>query len=121
MYSVVDMLGVEGPVEMLRSLKELPDIVLIHRASDGGKSAGNLRLDQAKAIKGAFKDKKLLVAVTGEVTPDIASELVDAGADILVASRFITQARDVEHSVRQFLESTREIKGDIDQLREHIE
>jgi len=119
MYSVVDMLGVEDPVEKLRSLKELPEVVLIHRGIDGEKSASNL--DQVKAIKDAFKDKKLLVAVAGGVTPDTASELISAGVDILVAGKFITQARDVEHSVRQFLESTREMKGDIDQLREHVE
>jgi bifunctional enzyme Fae/Hps len=121
MYSVVDMMGVEEPVEKLRSLKELPEVVLIDRGTDGEKGSSNLRLDQVKTIRGAFKDKKLLIAVAGGVAPDTASELIGAGADILVAGRFITQSRDVEHVVRQFLDSTREMKGDIDQLREHVE
>jgi bifunctional enzyme Fae/Hps len=120
-YAVADMMGVENPVAKLHSLKELPDIVLVHRGIDVEKKGGSVRWDQIQAIKGAFKDKKLLVAVAGGITPDTARDAINAGADIIVVGRYVTQSRDVKRAVREFLECTAEMREDIDLLREHVE
>ena len=40
------------------------------------------------------------------------------GADILIVGRYITQSRDVERSVREFLPL---LQGDIDLFRVHVE
>jgi len=121
MYAIVDMMGVESPVAKLQSLKELPEVVLAHRGIDVEKRGGSIRWEQIQAIKNAFKDRKLLVAVAGGITPEIARDAISSGADIIVVGRFITQSRDVERSVREFLECTPEMREDIDLLREHVE
>jgi bifunctional enzyme Fae/Hps len=120
-YAVVDMMGVENPVAKLHSLKELPDIVLVHRGIDVEKKGGSIRWDQIQAIKSALKDKKLLVAVAGGITPETARDAINAGADIIVVGRYVTQSRDVKRAVREFLECTAEMREDIDLLREHVE
>jgi bifunctional enzyme Fae/Hps len=120
-YAVIDMMGVENPVAKLRSLKELPEVVLIHRGIDVEKQGGGVRLDQIQAIKNAFKDRKLLVAIAGGIIPETAREALTAGADIIVVGRYVTQSRDIKRSVREFLESTSEMREDIDVLREHVE
>jgi bifunctional enzyme Fae/Hps len=76
---------------------------------------------QIEAIKKAVKDRKLLVGVTGRISPEEGREAINAGADLIVTGRFITQSRDIERSVREFIEATPEMKEDIDLLREHVE
>ena len=120
-YAIVDMMGVDNPIAKLQSLKELPEVVLVHRGIDVEKRGGSARWEQIQAIKNAFKEKKLLVAVAGGITPDTARDAFNSGADIIVVGRFITQSRDIERSVREFLECTPEMKEDIDLLREHVE
>jgi len=121
MYAIVDMMGVENPLAKLQSLKELPEVVLVHRGIDVEKRGGSIRWEQIQAIKNAFKDRKLLVAVAGGITPEMARDAINSGVDILVVGRFITQSRDIERSVREFLECTPEMREDIDLLREHVE
>jgi 3-keto-L-gulonate-6-phosphate decarboxylase len=43
------------------------------------------------------------------------------GADIIIVGRYITQSRDVERAVREFLKCTREMALDIDLFRVHVE
>jgi len=121
MYAIVDMMGVENPIAKLQSLKELPEVVLLHRGIDVEKRGGSVRWEHIQAIKNAFKERKLLVAVAGGITPEIARDAINSGADIIVVGRFITQSRDIERSVREFLECTLEMREDIDLLREHVE
>ena len=110
-YSIIDMTGVENPVEKLQSLKETPEVVLV----------SNQALSQIDGIKKAVKDRKILVGVTGRISPEGAREAIRAGADVIVTGRFITQSKDIERSVREFIEATPEMKEDIDLLREHVE
>jgi len=121
MYAIVDMMGVENPIAKLQSLKELPEVVLLHRGIDVEKRGGSVRWEHIQAIKNAFKERKLLIAVAGGITPETAHDAISAGADIIVVGRFITQSRDIERSVREFLECTSEMREDIDLLREHVE
>lgn len=120
-YAIVDMMGVDNPIGKLQSLRELPEVVLLHRAIDTEKGRASVLRDEIHAIKNAFKDRKLLIAVAGGITPDTARDAINSGADIVVVGRFITQSRDVRRSVREFLECAPEMGQDVDVLREHVE
>jgi bifunctional enzyme Fae/Hps len=119
-YAVVDMMNVEDPVKKLQSLKSLPDVVILHRGIDV-ESTGKTRWDVIKEMRQTFKEKKFLVAVAGGITPESAPQALANGADIIIVGRYITQSKDVERAVREFLKSTREMAEDIDLFRVHVE
>ncbi len=123
-YAVVDMLNVESPLERLKSIKELPDVVILHRAIDA-ESEEDQRWKWIRMIKEEFKGEKILIAVAGGVTPQIASKALQNGADILIVGRYITQSKDVRKSTIDFLDVlSRELPkepGDIDLFRVHVE
>jgi bifunctional enzyme Fae/Hps len=119
-YAVVDMLNVEDVLAKLKSLKEFPDIVILHRGIDQetGRSCG---LERIQIIRKAFPNKKFLIAVAGGIIPETAKEALELGADILIVGRYVTQSRDVERAVREFLELTPAMREDIDLYRVHTE
>ncbi len=119
-YAVVDMLNVEDPIGKLKTLKELPDIVVLHRGIDQ-ETGRTLGLDLIQELRQTFKDKKLLIAVAGGIVPETAKEALQKGADIIIVGRYVTQSKDIERSVRDFLESTPEMREDIDLFRVHVE
>jgi bifunctional enzyme Fae/Hps len=116
-YSFLDMMEVEDPVAKLKSLKNIPDGVILHRAIDAEKTS-EPRWEYIPEIKEAFKDRKILVAVAGGIRPHTAQIAVEAKADILIVGRYITQSRDVERAVENFLPY---LQGDIDLFRIHTE
>jgi bifunctional enzyme Fae/Hps len=119
-YGWVDMMNVADPLEKLKKLKEFPDVIILHRGIDE-ETGKTLDLNIIKEIKETFKDKKLLVAVAGGIIPETAGEALDKGADILIVGRYVTQSRDIERSVREFLQLTPGMREDIDRGRVHVE
>ncbi len=119
-YAVIDMLNVEDVLAKLKSLKDFPDIVILHRGIDQetGRSSG---LERIKIIREAFPNKKFLIAVAGGIVPETAKEALDKGADILIVGRYVTQSKDIERSVRDFLELTPSMREDVDLYRVHTE
>ena len=117
-YSFLDLIQVEDPVAKLKSLERLPDCVILHRAIDVEQRGGEARWGYIAKIREAFKDRKLLISVAGGIRPNTAQFALEAGADILIVGRYITQSRDVERSVREFLPL---LQGDIDLFRVHVE
>ena len=119
-YAVIDMLNVEDVLAKLKSIKDFPDIVILHRGIDQetGRSSG---LERIKMIREAFPSKKFLIAVAGGIVPETAKEALEKGADILIVGRYVTQSRDVERAVRDFLELTPAMREDIDLYRVHTE
>ncbi|HEX55210.1 MAG: formaldehyde-activating enzyme [Candidatus Altiarchaeales archaeon] len=115
-YAIVDMMNVEDPVKKLKSLKELPDIVIIHRAIDSEKTQ-EIRWQAIKEIRKEFGDK-IMVAVAGGIEPDTVPVALKQGADIIIVGRFITQSKDIERSTRLFINL---LGGDIDLKRVHVE
>ena len=109
-YAVVDMMNVEDPIQKLRSLEEFPDIVILHRAIDVERRTDKTRWELIKEMREAFKGQRFLVAVAGGITPETAPEALAKGADIIIVGRYITQSRDVERSVRELLECTKEMR-----------
>jgi formaldehyde-activating enzyme len=119
-YAVIDMLNVEDVLAKLKSVKDFPDIVILHRGIDQetGRSSG---LERIKMIREAFPNKKFLIAVAGGIVPETAKEALEKGADILIVGRYVTQSRDIERAVRDFLELTPAMREDIDLYRVHTE
>ena len=119
-YAVIDMLNVEDVLGKLKSLKDLPDIVILHRGIDqeSGRTCG---LERIKLIRQAFPNKKYLIAVAGGIVPETAKEALEQGADILIVGRYVTQSKDIERSVRDFLELTPSMREDVDLYRVHTE
>jgi bifunctional enzyme Fae/Hps len=119
-YAIVDMLNVEDPIEKLKTVKEFPDVVILHRGIDQ-ETGRTLGLELIKELRQTFKEKKFLVAIAGGVTPETAKEALQKGTDIIIVGRYVTQSKDIERSVRDFLESTPEMREDIDLFRVHVE
>jgi len=119
-YAVVDMMEVAEPVQKLRSLRQLPDIVILHRAIDVEK-AGTHRLELIGELRKTFAHERFLIAIAGGITPETGLEALKKGADIVIAGRYITQSKDVKRAVRDFLECTPEMREDIDLYRVHVE
>ncbi len=119
-YAVIDMLNVDDVLGKLKSLKDLPDIVILHRGIDqeSGRTCG---LERIKLIRQAFPNRKYLIAVAGGIVPETAKEALEQGADILIVGRYVTQSKDIERSVRDFLELTPSMREDVDLYRVHTE
>lgn len=119
-YAVVDMMNVDDPLKKLRTLKELPPVIILHRGIDmeTGRVHG---LEHIQELKQAFAGHKFLVAVAGGIRPDTAKEALEKGADILIVGRYVTQSKDVKRSAREFLELTRAMGEDVDLYRVHVE
>ena len=119
-YAVVDMMNVEDVMAKVKSIKEFPDIIILHRGIDqeSGRTCG---LERIQMIRKAFPDKKFLIAVAGGIVPETAKEALEQGADILIVGRYVTQSKDVERAVRDFLELTPAMREDIDLFRVHTE
>ncbi len=111
-YSVIDMLNVDDPVKVIKSLAIKPDVVELHRAIDAEGSAhawGNIA-----ALKKAAGGK-LLVATAGGIRVNVVKDALKSGADILVVGRAITASKDVHSAAEMFLEELN--KEEIDQFR----
>jgi bifunctional enzyme Fae/Hps len=120
-YAVIDMMEVADPVQKLRSLKQLPDIVILHRPIDVEKAGVHHRMELIKELRQAFANQRLLIAIAGGIIPETARQALEKGADIIIAGRYITQSKDVKRAVREFLEVTPEMREDIDLYRVHVE
>jgi bifunctional enzyme Fae/Hps len=119
-YGAVDMLNVEDPVGKLKQLKEFPDVVILHRGIDQ-ETGRTLGLDFIQELHQTFHDKRFLIAVAGGIVPETAKEALEKGADVIIVGRYVTQARDIERAIRDFLELTPQMREDIDLFRVHTE
>ena len=119
-YGIIDMLNVDDPVAKLKPLKNFPDVVILHRGIDqeSGRSSG---LERIKMLRQTFSDKRFLIAVAGGIVPETAKEALAQGADILIVGRYVTQSKDIERAVRDFLELTSAMREDVDLFRVHTE
>jgi bifunctional enzyme Fae/Hps len=123
-YAIVDTMNLSDPVGLIKSLKEKPDVVNLHRSIDDEHAKGesgtaeDTRWKLIKEIKAVAPDKKILFAVAGGITPKTAKQALVNGADILTVGRYITQSRDVERAAREFLSLLGE---DTDLFRVHWE
>jgi bifunctional enzyme Fae/Hps len=59
--------------------------------------------------------------VAGGIVPETAKEALEKGADVIIVGRYVTQSKDIERAVREFLELTPKMREDIDLFRVHVE
>ncbi|MHA1263798.1 MAG: bifunctional 5,6,7,8-tetrahydromethanopterin hydro-lyase/3-hexulose-6-phosphate synthase [Candidatus Helarchaeota archaeon] len=118
-YSFIDMMDVENPLEKLKQLKQLPDVVILHRAIDT-EETDKPRWNLIKELK---EIGVKMIAVAGGIRPQTAPDALKQGADIIIVGRYITQSKDVERSTREFLKGfeRKEYWSDIDLFRVHEE
>ena len=118
-HAFVDTMEVQDPIEKLKTLKQIPDVVILHRAIDVEQSTAGDKSPDAQQrqrwalvpkIKELYADKKkasgrdrVLVAVAGGIEPQTASYALTQGADILIVGRFIASAKDVKFAMRRIL------------------
>ncbi len=132
-YGFVDTMEVVDPIEKLKQLKQIPDVVILHRAIDvenaveGSDDAQKQKWQFVPKIKELYADKKLasgkdrvLVAVAGGIEPSTAVYALKMKADILIVGRYITSSKDIKNSIRQFINI---LPGysDIDLKRIHVD
>ena len=110
-YSFIDMLNVDDPLVVIKSLKTMPDVVELHRAIDDE----HTEMDFWQVVKKLKKFEKLIVSVAGGIRIETVSDIQAQGVDILVVGRAITNAKDIEGAAREFLKGLN--KEDIDQFR----
>ncbi|HUU76499.1 MAG TPA: bifunctional 5,6,7,8-tetrahydromethanopterin hydro-lyase/3-hexulose-6-phosphate synthase [Methanoregulaceae archaeon] len=113
-YSIVDMLNVENPVKVVKSLAVKPDVVELHRAIDTESEDVAHAWGDIPAIKKAAGGK-ILVATAGGIRALVVKDALAAGADILVVGRAITASKDIENAAEIFLQELN--KEEIDQFR----
>ncbi|MFQ6134365.1 MAG: bifunctional 5,6,7,8-tetrahydromethanopterin hydro-lyase/3-hexulose-6-phosphate synthase [Nitrososphaerales archaeon] len=116
-YSAIDMMNVRDPLDILKSLVEPPDIVILHRGIDE-ETGGKTRWQIIEEIKKEMPEKKMLFAVAGGIKTETAKAALKKGADILIVGRYITQSKDVEKACRELLSIVGE---DMDLYRVHVE
>jgi bifunctional enzyme Fae/Hps len=114
------MLNVEDPIKKLKTLKEFPDVVILHRGIDE-ESGREIGLELIPELRKTFSDKRFLIAVAGGIVPETAKEALEKGADIIIVGRYVTQSKDIERAVREFLELTPSMREDVDLFRVHVE
>jgi bifunctional enzyme Fae/Hps len=88
--SMIDMMNVDKPYQILRKLKKLPNVVILHRGVDE-EASGNkaLPIHMINKIKGAFN---VMVAIAGGDTEREIQSAVFNGADIVVLWKNFYQA-----------------------------
>lgn len=115
-HGIVDTMELDDPVVKLKKLKQIPDVVILHRAIDvesvnaGTDDAQRQKWQNIPKIKEYYKDQKLasgrdrvLVAVAGGIDDITAKYALEMGADILIVGRFIASAKDIKNAMRRIL------------------
>lgn len=100
--SMIDMMNVESPLMVLKKLKTMPKVVVLHRGVDETEVSKGKMLPyyQIKQIKGAFN---IMVAVAGGDTSKEVQSAVFNGADIVVVWKDFMTGGGVSELARNFL------------------
>ncbi|MBI5553741.1 MAG: hypothetical protein HY917_03290 [Candidatus Diapherotrites archaeon] len=81
-YSMVDMLNVEDPLDSLRKIQEAPDVVILHKGRDEEKTFGKIiQFRHVKRIRSKFDS---LISVAGGMYLKEAQSAVFNGANVVV-------------------------------------
>lgn len=111
MLSMIDLLGVGDPLDILRPLHHSPDIIVIHRGRDEENTRGKMiRYRQINRIRSKYDS---LISAAGGVDLREARSAIFNGANIVVANIVrpedgwvgIKTTEDITQISREFLET----------------
>jgi bifunctional enzyme Fae/Hps len=111
MLSIVDMIGVEDPLEVLRPMRKPPDVVELHRGRDEESTRG--KVIQYRHVNRIRSKYDVAISAAGGVTLKEARSAIFNGANIVVANivrpedkwQGISTSGEVGEITRQFLET----------------
>jgi len=97
--SIIDMMNVDRPYKVLRRLKKLPAVVMLHRGVDETEMGTTpLPIHQINKVKGAFD---VLVAIGGGDTIREVQSAFFNGADIVMLWKEFYQLKDNTAQIAQ--------------------
>lgn len=105
--SMIDMMNIDNPVSMLKKLKKLPTVVILHRGVDETEFSKEKTIPyyQIKQIKGNYN---LIVAVAGGDTPlEIQSAFFNDADIVVVWKNFMQADASVGELAKSFLQEIR--------------
>jgi bifunctional enzyme Fae/Hps len=105
--SMVDMMNVSDPISVLKKLKKLPEVVILHRGVDETEYSKEKQIPfyQINQIKDNFD---IMVSVAGGDTIDEIQKAIFNGADIVVVWKaFYHSSRQTSRLAEEFLKEIR--------------
>jgi bifunctional enzyme Fae/Hps len=105
--SMIDMMNVDNPVEILKRLNESPDVVILHRGVDETEFSKDKQIPyyQINQIKDNFD---VMVSVAGGDAIDEIQKAILSGADIVVVWKaFYQSTGDAAELAEEFLKEIR--------------
>ena len=89
--SMIDMMNADKPYQILRKLKKLPKVVILHRGVDEEAGGKTLPIHMINKIKGTFN---IMISIAGGDTEREIQSAVFNGADIVVLWKNFYEAGD---------------------------
>ncbi len=111
LISMIDMIGVEDPLKVIRRLRKSPDVVVLHLGRDEESTRGKLiQYRHVNRIRSKFP---VLISAAGGVDVRQARSAIFNGANIVVANivhsggiwRGISAAADIGDMAQKFLDT----------------
>lgn len=84
LISMVDMIGISDPLDVLRPLKKPPEVVILHRGRDEESSRG--KMIQYRHINRIHSKYDVLISAAGGIDAKEARSAIFNGANIVVAN-----------------------------------
>lgn len=105
--AMIDMMNVEYPLSILRQLKKLPRVVILHRGVDEERfnKEKQIPLHEIRRIKGNYD---ILISIAGGDTLKEAQRAIFNDADIVVVWKsFFQNSKDTADLAEQFLKEVK--------------
>jgi bifunctional enzyme Fae/Hps len=110
-YSMIDMLGIEEPLKIVKELKSPPDVVILHKGRDEESTRG--KIIGYKNVNKIRSKYNVLISAAGGVDLKEARGAIFNGANIVVANLVsegktwagIKESEDVEEMAQKFLDT----------------
>ncbi len=111
LISMIDMIGVEDPLKVIRRLRKPPDVIVLHLGRDEESTRG--KLIQYRHVNRVRSKFPVLISAAGGVDITQARSAIFNGANIVVANiirpggiwRGISAAADVGEMAQMFLDT----------------
>lgn len=105
--AMIDMMNVEYPLSILRQLKKVPRVVVLHRGVDEERfnKEKQIPLHEIRRIKGSYD---ILIAIAGGDTLKEAQRAIFNDADIVIVWKsFFQSSKDTTDLAEQFLKEVK--------------